>query len=199
MKRRSARAYVLSMVFFWAVQAIAQSAADNSGDTNSEVRFSVDHPIEVERATVLNKLLWAGSVFVNRNPNYELIPLFGYPISQISEDSINDVLAATMAGDVRIAILARRETGSNSGSANVFEGRGVQIADGIEAARLQEYWSHFRESAAVGDGDLVAFSRPLRGMHASEEFVATSRLWPQVDQRMAAMETNSPTAHDAVE
>ena len=201
MKRLPVRVSALSMAFFWAVQAIAQPAVDSFADTDPDVRFSVDHPIEIERATILNKLRWAGSVFIDPDPNYELIPLFGYPISQISGDSISidDVLAATMAGDVRIAILTRRETGSDSETANVFEGRGVHIADGIDEGRLLAEWNRFREGANVRDGDLVAFSRPLRGMVAEEEFVATSRLWPSVNRRLTAMDPNSSVTQSADE
>ena len=199
MMRWPTRAFALSMVLFWAVQAIAQSVGDNPAEMGTDVRFSVDLPIEVERATLLNKLRWAGFVFVDPDPKYELVPLFGYPISNISANSIGDALAATMASDVRIAILTRRETGSDSGSGNVFEGRGVQIADGIDEAGLLDEWEHFRERANVRDGDIIAFTRPLRGMQADEEFVATSRLWPQVDRRLAPMDRNSPVVHDAVE
>ena len=200
MMRWPTRTSALSMVLFGAVQAIAQPADDHSAETGTRVQIPVERPIEVERATLFNKLRWAGLVFVNPDSTYDLVPLFGYSISRISDHRLGDALAAAMAGDVRIALLNPRSTGSDSGSDNVFEGRGVQIADGIDnEQQLLEAWSSFRASTNVQDDAIIAFTRPLLGLEAEEEFVATARLWPQADPRLAAMDSNPSVAHDSIE
>ena len=198
MKRRPTRASALVMVTFWAVQAIAQPSDGNSASTDHELRFSVGHPIEVERANPINMLRWAASVYFN--PEDQLTPLFGYSVSGIQADNIGDAVAASMEGNVRIAILTRRENGSDAGSDDVFEGRGVQIAVGIGDGRLRDEWERFLQSANVQRDDvMIAFTRPLLDREADEEFVATSHLWAPSDSGLAATETNPGPMHVVVE
>ena len=198
MKRRQIRASALAMVLFWTVQAVAQPSGDNSAGTDHDVWFSVDRPIGVERASPINRLRWAASVYFN--PEDQLTPLFGYSISGIPADSIGDAVAASMEGGVRIAIVIRRESGTDGGSNAVFEGLGVRIADGIEDARLRDEWERFLQSANVQRDDImIAFTRPLHDREADEEFVATSHLWAPVDSGRAATETNQGPVHVVVE
>lgn len=168
MKRCPTRACALSIVLFWGAQSIAQPTG-GTGDTTPNVQFSVNRPVEVERASLLNKLHWAAITFVNPDPKYKLTPLFGYPASQIS-NRMPSALVAAAAGDVRIAILT-----PNSGSADAYEGRGVQISN---ADTSGGDWERFRDEN-IDDGDMIAFSRPLRDVEPDEEFVATSHLWTQ--------------------
>ena len=168
MKRCLTRAFALSMMFFWDAQSVAQSTGSVE-DTTFDVRFSVNRPVEVERATLLNKLHWAAITLVNPDPEYKVTPLFGYRVSRISTRMPSALIAAA-AGDIRIAILT-----PNSDSADAYEGRGVQISS---ANTLGGDWERFREKN-IGDGDMIAFSRPLRDMEPEEEFVATSHLWTQ--------------------
>lgn len=179
MKRCLTRTCALWMVLFWGTQSFAQPT-DGADDTAPNIRFSVDRPVEVERATLLNKLHWSAITLVNPDPKYKLTPLFGYPASQIS-NRMPSALVAAAAGDVRIAILTRQESGSRSGSVGAYEGRGVQIS---RAEPSGVDWNRFRDEN-IGDGDMIAFSRPLRDVEPDEEFVATSRLWTQNSSRLA--------------
>ena len=174
MERCLTRAFALSMVLFWGTQTVAQPSG-GAVDSAPNVRFSVNRPVDVERATLLNKLNWAARTLVNPDPEYTLTPLFGYPASQIS-NRMPSALVAAAAGDVRIAILT-----PSSGSADAYEGRGVQIGS---ADTSGGDWERFREGN-IGEGDMIAFTRPLREVEPEEEFVATSHLWTQSDSGVA--------------
>ena len=198
MKRQPVRTCALAVVLFWTVQAIAQPPDEDSAGTDRYMWFSVDRPIGVERASPINRLRWAASVYFN--PENQLTPLFGYSVSGIPADSIGDAVAASMEGDVRIAIVIRRQNGSDAGSDDVFEGLGVRIADGIDGGRLHNEWERFLDGANVQRDDImIAFTRPLRDREADEEFVATSRLWAPVNSGRDATETNPEPVHVVVE
>lgn len=162
--------------------AIAEPAADDStdtNDTNQNIRFSVERPIEIKRATPLNKLHWATITIIDPAPQHKLTPLFGYLISKLPVDRIGDALAATKkaGGDVQIAIVSSREINSGSESDTVYEGRGVHIGIDINEERLFDEWSRFRQIENVQDGDIIAFTRPLHGLEADKEFVGSTLLW----------------------
>jgi len=195
MKQLATRVSILMIVVLWTLRAVAQPDAEIDADHDL---LSVYRPVEVEPATPFNKLLWASISIIKPDSEFARTPLFAYSISELPADQIGAVLAASVRGGVRIAIVGHRGSDSGSGHSDVYDARGVHIANIADAERLSTQWPTFRQNIVVGDNEFLAFSRPLHGREPAAEFVAPTRLWTQSDLQSTAPEGSSALADNPV-
>lgn len=199
------RALILSMVLGWTTRIAADNHSSDLAETPPAIEF-VSPPTAIDRAGILQKLLWAVITVINPEDKYKLIPLYGYPISTVNEDTQLGALTEAVAGNVNVAILCPSpgtENAQGDEAGPVFMGQGIRISgnesDVGNPERLREPWTAFRDDTigALCDEALIAFTRPLRDTSSSrsasfvasaevpEEFVTWSRLWQPSGMRPA--------------
>ena len=175
---RPTQALLLLVALVWGIPMVAHGDNHCPESTDVHIRFAVDRPIELDRATFPKKLLWAGILLINPDDQYKLTPLFSYPVSALrSPFQMRDALTEAKTGNVRIAILRRSGTGSDSENGDIYKGWGVHVPDDIDEHILSCEWDKLLKTKDLPSHALVAFTRPLRGMTPTEEFVAGSNLW----------------------
>lgn len=192
------RVLILSMILGWTTRIAAQSHSPGPAETPPAIEFA-NPPTAIDPAGILQKLLWAAITAINLKDEYKLIPLYGYPISRLNEDTQLQELTEAAVGNVNVAILCPSPGAGNAQgdkSESVYRGQGVRISgnesDVADAERLRDLWAAFRNDAIgalcdeAPDEALIAFTRPLRDTPSSElaasvgapqEFVTWSQLW----------------------
>ena len=199
------RVLILSMVLGWTTRIAADNNSSDPAETPPAIEFA-NPPTVIDRAGVLQKLLWAVITVINLEDEYKLIPLYGYPLSTMSEDTQIEALTEAVAGNVNVAILCPSPGAGNAQGDEaelVFMGQGIRVSgnesDVADLERLRERWAAFKSDTidTLCDEALVAFTRPLPDTSSSvsatfvppaevpEEFVAWSRFWQPSGMRPA--------------
>lgn len=186
---------ILSMILGWTTTTAAEShSSDPAEALLPEFEFA-NPPTTIDRAGIPQKLLWAAITVINLKDEYKLIPLYGYPISDLDEESQLQELIEAAAGNVNVAILcppSGAENAQGNDAEPVYTGQGLRISGNKSEvenpARLREPWKDFRdhEISALCDDALIALTRPLPDTASSNsrmsdenplEFVTWSNLW----------------------
>lgn len=186
---------VLSMILGWTTRIAADSHSSDQAETpQPEIEFA-NPPTAIDRAGIPQKLLWAAITMINLEDEYKLIPLYGYPISELDEEIQLQELTEAAAGNVNVAILCPPSGAGNAQGDEaepVYTGQGLRVSgnesDVADPARLRVSWEDFRnrEISTRCDDALIALTRPLPDTASSDlrapneipmEFVTWSRLW----------------------
>lgn len=196
------RVLILSMVLGWTIGIAADNSASDPAETPPAIEFA--SPLtEIDPAGIRQKLLWAAITLINLEDEYKLIPLYGYPVSALNEDTQLQELTEAAVGNVNVAILcpspgAGNAQGDESGS--IYRGRGIRISsnesDVADPERLREPWAAFMDAVPITrcEDALIAFTRPLGDTSSSalpasartpQEFVTWSNLWQPSGMRPA--------------
>ena len=187
----SAKLLVLSVAFGWAAQVFSD---DFASESNIDPTIHLIGPrAELEPASIPKKLLWAWTTLINPKYPNKPIPLYGYTVSTLKENTILDALSVAAAGDVHIAMLHPRavdtKEGQSTGKTTIYEGQGVVISGKGNGTYDREIfakkWEEFHKEyshAYTGDEAIIAFTRPLDGkmiedVPEAKEFVAWPSLW----------------------
>lgn len=182
------RVLILSMALGWTTRI----AADNHSPP--AIEFTTTPPTAIDPAGIGQKLLWAAITVINLEDEYKLIPLYGYPVSTLNEETQLHELAEAAVGNVNVAILCPSPGAGNAHDVepgSVYTGQGIRISgnesDVADPEQLKEPWAAFRnDDSTFCDEALLAFTRPLGSTPSSElaasagvpqEFVTWSKLW----------------------
>lgn len=135
----------------------------------------------VDRATIPNRFLSIGRLLLNPNDRRQPVPLFGY--SGLDNRTIQTLVDEARAGRVRLAIVTARNGGENS----EYVGRGI-----VNLTNAMQQIQNDMGYTSTNNENLLALTRPLRGIEAAEEFIGDSSLWfPPVQ--------SSPNVNDSTE
>ena len=93
------RVLIVSMVLGWTTRIAADNHNSDPAETPPAIEFA-NPPTVIDRAGILQKLLWAVITVINLEDEYRLIPLYGYPISTMNEDAQLGALTEAVAGNV---------------------------------------------------------------------------------------------------
>ncbi len=193
MRNSTMKLLVLSIVIGWTISIATESHSSDHAETSPPAIEFTNSATTIDRAGIPHKLLWAAITMINLEDEYKLIPLYGYPISELDESTQLRELAEAAAGNVNVAILCplssqQNAQGDRAEPFDTFEGRGLRITDNesdvANPERLRDPWDDF--NSTLCNDALIALTRPLPDTQFSNstafngipmEFVTWSGLW----------------------
>ena len=149
----------------------------------------------VARANIANRLAYAAISLINPSFEHRPVPLYGYRISDLDGEILARILPEAAEANIRIAILD-----PPTGDETDYSGQAVQISEDENISPSTIHRDLFRfidelnpdmgndashdvNGAPAGNGNLIAFSQPLRQevFHEhpvnEQRFMASAGLW----------------------
>ena len=173
--------WLIGALILLVIASCASPAISQEGPVQSPVDRGIEVATQrtpITRATPLRNALAFVTLLINPKDDYKPVPLYGYRISGLDNQTLQNALAAAAAGNAHVAIVDQRSDDDSN-----YTGRAVRISPepgstSNERPRTTLPASQTNYCTVLDiDNCMIAFTRPLRNQEIQQKFITKADLW----------------------